>query len=218
MVTSVSAPEFDEAEGMSDWRFMLNRIAATFTARTFSGGAELVGSIAAAADAADHHPDVTLRYPGVVHVVLSTHASGGVTDLDLSLAATISGLADDAGCSSSPTAMSIIEWAIDAIDINAVRPFWIAVLGYKDDGNGNLVDPNRLGPPVWFQQMDQPRPQRNRIHIDVNVPHDQAEQRVAEAIAAGGVLVTDQHARSFWVLTDAEGNEACVCTWRDRDC
>ncbi len=217
MVTRVSAPEFDEAEGLSDWRFMLNRIVATFTAPTFSGGAALVGSIAAAADAADHHPDVTLRYPGVVHVVVSTHAAGGVTDLDLSLAVTISGLAVDAGCSSNPIAISIVEWAIDVIDINAVRPFWIAVLGYKDDGSGNLVDPNRLGPPVWFQQMDQPRPQRNRIHIDVNVPHDRAEQRVADAIAAGGVLVTDQHARSFWVLADAEGNEACVCTWLDRD-
>jgi 4a-hydroxytetrahydrobiopterin dehydratase len=30
-------------------------------------------------------------------------------------------------------------------------------------------------------------------------------------------LLTDQYARSFWVLADAEGNEACICTWLDRD-
>jgi 4a-hydroxytetrahydrobiopterin dehydratase len=60
-------------------------------------------------------------------------------------------------------------------------------------------------------------PQRNRIHVDVWVPHDQAEARVAAAIAAGGHLVTDEHAPSWWVLADAEGNEACVATWTSRD-
>jgi hypothetical protein len=30
-------------------------------------------------------------------------------------------------------------------------------------------------------------------------------------------LVDDSFARSFWVLADAEGNEACVCTWAGRD-
>jgi len=65
--------------------------------------------------------------------------------------------------------------------------------------------------------MDAPRPQRNRIHFDVTVPHDVAEQRIADTIAAGGRLINDSEARAFWVLADAEGNEACVCTWQDRD-
>ncbi len=43
-----------------------------------------------------------------------------------------------------------------------------------------------------------------------------AEQRVAAALAAGGTLVNDNFARSWWVLADADGNEACVCTWQDR--
>ena len=37
------------------------------------------------------------------------------------------------------------------------------------------------------------------------------------ALGAGGRLVDDSFARSFWVLADAEGNEVCVCTWTDRD-
>jgi 4a-hydroxytetrahydrobiopterin dehydratase len=49
------------------------------------------------------------------------------------------------------------------------------------------------------------------------VPHDQGEARVAAAIAAGGHLVSDDHAPSWWVLADAEGNEACVATTQGRD-
>ncbi|HVE18877.1 MAG TPA: VOC family protein, partial [Ilumatobacteraceae bacterium] len=79
-----------------------------------------------------------------------------------------------------------------------------------------LVDPRRIGPAFWFQQMDAPRPQRNRIHLDVTVPHDVAEQRISDAIAAGGHMVSDARARAFWILADPEGNEACICTWQDR--
>ena len=39
-----------------------------------------------------------------------------------------------------------------------------------------------------------------------------AEERVAAALAAGGTLVDDEAAPSFWVLADADGNRACVCT------
>ncbi|MGW7522583.1 VOC family protein [Streptomyces sp. NPDC054783] len=49
---------------------------------------------------------------------------------------------------------------------------------------------------------------RNRVHIDVWVPYDQAGTRSAVAIAAGGRLVTDAHAPSYSVLADREGNEA----------
>jgi 4a-hydroxytetrahydrobiopterin dehydratase len=98
--------------------------------------------------------------------------------------------------------------------------FWRAVLGYQERGDSpeeDLIDPRGRGPSFWFQQMDAPRPQRNRIHIDVWVPPDQGEARVAAAIAAGGRLVTDEHAPSWWVLADPEGNEACVATTRSRN-
>jgi 4a-hydroxytetrahydrobiopterin dehydratase len=115
-----------------------------------------------------------------------------------------------------------LEIAIDALDAAAIRPFWQAVLGYIDEpgrsGPGaGLVDPLGQGPAVWFQQMDAPRPQRNRIHFDITVAGAEAEPRVRAALAAGGTLVSDEAAPSFWVLADAEGNEACVCTWLQRD-
>jgi 4a-hydroxytetrahydrobiopterin dehydratase len=115
-----------------------------------------------------------------------------------------------------------LEVGIDAMDIPAIRPFWKAVLGYvdepgRDDPTDPIVDPVRKGPAIWFQQMDEPREQRNRIHFDITVPHDEAEARIAAALAAGGRLLSDRRARAFWILADAEGNEICVCTWQDRD-
>lgn len=80
-----------------------------------------------------------------------------------------------------------------------------------------IVDRMRVGPAFWCLQMDEPRPQRNRIHIDVTVSHDVAEARIAAALAAGGTLVSDRAARAFWILADPEGNEACICMWQDRD-
>jgi 4a-hydroxytetrahydrobiopterin dehydratase len=116
----------------------------------------------------------------------------------------------------------MLEMAIDAMDIPAIRPFWKAVLAFVDGPgsqgpHGAIVDPAGQLPAIWFQQMGTPRPQRNRVHFDITVAHDEAEPRVCAALAAGGRLVDDTFARSFWVLADAEGNEVCVSTWTDRD-
>jgi 4a-hydroxytetrahydrobiopterin dehydratase len=58
---------------------------------------------------------------------------------------------------------------------------------------------------------------RNRIHLDVDVPPERARLRIDSALAAGGALLSDDAAPSFWVLADPEGNEVCVCTWQGRD-
>lgn len=204
------------------WRVLLGRLHATFSTGSFETGLGLVQRIAALAEQANHHPDVDLRYP-TVHVVLFSHDANGLTERDVAMAEQISAAAEEMDLTAAPAAPQVLEIAVDAIDIPAVRRFWKAVLGYDDeppaagDPQPALSDPAGIGPAFWFQQMDVPRPQRNRIHLDVTVPHDVAEQRVAAAIAAGGRLVSDARAPSFWVLADAEGNEACVCTWQARD-
>jgi 4a-hydroxytetrahydrobiopterin dehydratase len=211
----VTADELAEIGGIDDWRYAMSAIYANFLFPSFALAAEFVRSVSDAAEAAEHHPDIDLRYPGRVRVALTTHAVGGVTTHDVALARQVSALAREAGAAAEPTTTKIVEFAIDTTDADRIRPFWQAVLGYKNVG-GALVDPLRIGPPMWFQEMTEPRTERSRFHIDVTVPHDVAEQRVAEAIAAGGTLVTDKYARSWWVLADADGNEACVCTWQDR--
>ncbi len=213
--TDVSPEEFGELDDLDDWRVLLDSIHATFTAPGYLEAAELVKTIAAIAEEHVHHPDVELRYPGRVHVVLTTHATGGLTTLDVDVARAISAAAASVAATSDPSGTRAMELGIDSMDADRIRPFWAAVLGYHDHG-GYLVDPSGTGPSVWFQQMTEPRTERNRIHVDVIVPHDVAEQRVADALAAGGTLLTDEYARSWWVLADADGNEACISTWQDR--
>ncbi|MFP5487043.1 MAG: VOC family protein [Acidimicrobiia bacterium] len=214
--TVVTPAELASLDGLDDWRYHLGLIHAEFALGSFPAGSALVEAISAAAEAAVHHPDVSLRYPGVVRVDLTTHAVGSITTLDVDLARTISRLAAEAGAESRPLVTQSIELAIDTMDADRIRPFWKAVLGYTEVDGGTLVDPARRGPVVWFQQMDEPRTQRNRFHLDISVPHDVADERIADAVAAGGRVVSDARARAFWVLADADGNEACVCTWQDR--
>jgi 4a-hydroxytetrahydrobiopterin dehydratase len=216
-----AAAAFATEHDLPDWRILLDRIDATFVAGSFGDAAAFVGQVATAADAADHHPDIDLRYPAVVHIALTTHAAGGLGPRDAALARQISQLAAASRLQVEPTSATLLEIAIDARDIDAVRPFWAAVLDYRDLPPSHctadmrrLVDPRRIGPALWFQQMDEERAQRNRIHLDVDVAVDVVERRVAAALAAGGRLVTDGFAPAWWVLADPEGNEVCVCTWR----
>ena len=44
------------------------------------------------------------------------------------------------------------------------------------------------------------------------VPADVAEQRIAAAVSAGGIVVDASHAPSYTVIADPDGSKACVCT------
>lgn len=209
-------PQEIAADGtLADWRVLVRTIQGEFVAGSFSEGAALLAAVAAAADTADHHPDLGLRYPGRVRVVLTTHAVNGLSDADVALARTISALAAEHGATAEPTTPERLEICIDTMDADRIRPFWAAVLGYRET-DGELLDPAGVGPTLWFQQMDEPRTDRDRFHLDLVVAHDRADARVAAALAAGGTLVSDEFARAWWILSDADGNEVCVCTWEDR--
>ena len=87
------------------------------------------------------------------------------------------------------------------------------MLGYDEAGDEDLLDPHRRLPSFWFQQMDAPRTERNRIHIDVYLPHDQVEGRIAAALAVGGRIVSDANAPGWWTLANSEGNEVDLAIW-----
>jgi len=140
-------------------------------------------------------------------------AIGGLPTGDADLARGISDAARELGAVPDPPAVQHIQVAIDALVTADVLPFWRAVLGYLEVGDADVLDPLRRGPTFWFQEMDAPRPQRNRIHVDVYVPEDQVEARVAAAVAAGGRIVNAENAPGWFTLADAEGNEADVAGW-----
>jgi len=218
MTERISPRQFHEASGVEDWRVLFGGACAHFRTGSFGVGVALVNVIGRLADAVNHQPDVDLRSEGVT-VRLKTYDIDGLSERDVALAQQISAAARELDVLADPNAVQTVQIAIDALAGSEVMPFWRAVLGYRNraDSPEDLIDPHGRGPSFWFQQMDAPRPQRNRIHVDISVPHDQAEARIAAAIAAGGHLVTDQYAPEWWVLADAEGNEACVATWMGRE-
>ncbi len=201
-----------------DWRQLLGAIHARFLTGDFLTGLRFITRVTAVAEEANHHPDLDLRYPHV-DVALSSHDVGALTARDVRLARQISEIAAEEGLGSAPGAVQGVELALDTRAAESVRPFWAAVLGL-DPAKGEpdeVVDGSGRLPSLWFQPTDSEAPDRQRFHYDVHVPHDQAEARIAAAVEAGGEVVSDAAAPSFWVLADAEGNKACVCTWQQRD-
>ena len=207
-----------EAAGLDDWRQLFEALRTRFLTGDFATGLELVARIGSLAEEANHHPDVDLRYPHV-NVTLFSHDVFGVTRRDVDLARAISAAAADLGVAADPTATSVVEIALDTWDHEEVKPFWLAVLGLVDSPESPkaVYDPSGHEPAVWFQRTERHEVPRQRFHLDVRVPPEVAPVRIAAALAAGGVLVSDEHAPRFTVLADAQGNKACVTTGLGRD-
>ena len=203
--------------GLDDWRKLAQALHARFHTGDFATGLQFVAAVTEAAEEANHPPDVTLTYP-FVDLKLISHDVSQVTQRDIDLARRISEIARDKGLSAQPSAVSELELALDTADVAAVGPFWAALLtGSPDSLDGDdVVDPSGRVPLLWFQHTDAHETPRQRFHIDLWVPHDLAEDRIAAAVAAGGRVVDDEQAPSFVVLADPEGNRACVCTCLNR--
>ena len=220
--TKLSRADASEAVTGLGWRYVLGEFRTELVTGSLPLAADVAGRAAALPDV-EGHLRMDLRADRLL-LSLQTASMAWVTTRDAELARQLTALAEEFRLTTQPgdhsgRTVQVLEIGIDALDIPKIRPFWKAVLGYVDeseDWNG-LIDPLGQGPAVWFQQMDAPRPQRNRIHFDVSVPHDEAPRRIEATVAAGGTVLSDAEAPAFWVLADAEGNEACITTWQGRD-
>ncbi|MFJ7156332.1 VOC family protein [Streptomyces sp. NPDC101118] len=225
----LSRREASEAVHDQGWRFLLGALRTSVPVGSLARAVGVAAqAVAVCGGDADRHLRVDAR-PARVVLTLQSSDRAAVTTRDVELARRITAAVNEGGLvtepetgTGAPRSVQLLEIAIDALDIAGIRPFWKAVLGYADEAGAEgpedpLVDPVGQGPAVWFQQMDRARPQRNRIHFDVCVPHDEAPLRIEAGLAAGGRLVSAARAPAFWVLADAEGNEACVTTWQGRD-
>ncbi|BCJ43565.1 hypothetical protein GCM10010168_41250 [Actinoplanes ianthinogenes] len=226
MVRVVSRAEASAAVLDVGWRFLLGRLQSAVPVPSLATAVEVAAAATqAAGEHADGHLRVDLRSDRVI-LTLETLGLASLTSRDVELAHRISAALAEIGHRTASRAehraVQMLEIAIDARDIAAIRPFWKAVLGYTHEPSADgptdpIVDPAGQGPAVWFQRMTEPRPQRNRVHFDLCVPHDEAPDRIAAAVAAGGRLVSERRAPAFWILADVEGNEICVTTWQGRD-
>jgi len=76
-----------EEQGI-EWRREGDQLVTSVTLRDFAAALAFVNAVGAAAEAANHHPDIDIRWD-TVKLVLTTHSAGGLTVLDLALAAAI---------------------------------------------------------------------------------------------------------------------------------
>jgi len=205
-------------EGLAGWAYLLSGLQTRIHTKNFATGLSVVDAIGAAAEEMNHHPDLNLRYTQV-DVRLTSHDERGVTDRDIRLARAVSSIAAAAGVRLDSSGVSRLELALDTPASESIVPFWAAVLATEHlsgpDFGDELRDPADGLPTVWFQESGSEEP-RQRWHLDLWVDPAQVQPRIDAALAAGGTLVSDEEAPSFWVLADPQGNRACLCTWQDR--
>jgi 4a-hydroxytetrahydrobiopterin dehydratase len=221
MTDRLSSKQFHESEGVEDWRVLGDGACAYFPTGSFAAGARLVQVISELPGVDDHHPDVDVRRDGVtVRLITITDDYYGMSPRDVELARQVSAVARGLGLAADPSAVQSLLVIPGATATAEVMPFWRAVLGYeprRDSPDEDLVDPRSRAPSFWFEQMDQPRPDGGgAIHVAIWVPYEQAEARIAAALAAGGRMVREEFAPSWWTLADAAGNEADIATAMDR--
>jgi hypothetical protein len=129
-----------------------------------------------------------------------------------------------------------IQITFDAHHPRAQGAFWCEVLGYVEqppppgfstwddaldafgidrsdpDRAFAIVDPDGVGPRVFFLKVPEGKAAKNRVHLDVHVEPDQLHDRAADLVALGATHVAEfDEPEGHWItLLDPEGNEFCL--------
>ena len=205
--------DFLAAEGVEDWVVLHGGATAVFRVGSLREAACLAEAVAAT--------------PGVEGSgIILTLADGRLTirlsrDLwqlesrHIELARAVSAVMRERGAVADRRSVQEVQLAIaakrDTIDVG----FWRAVLGYLPMADDNAIDPLGHGSTVWMQELDDAKPLRHAMHIDVSVACEQVKTRLDAALNAGGRIVDESHAPSHWTLADRAGNRVCICAWPD---
>lgn len=140
-----------------------------------------------------------------------------------------------------------VQIVFDCADPDALGRFWAEALHYRpqDPPSGfasweaflkaqgvpeqdwntayAIVDPEKVGPRIYFQKMDTPKPKKNRLHLDLNisgggrVPLEERVKRIGAEVdriirlgATKQRVWEEADGGYFVVMLDPEGNEFCV--------
>jgi 4a-hydroxytetrahydrobiopterin dehydratase len=216
-VEKISNQEILEA-GLPDWRKLAQALHTRYLIADYEVAAKFVGALARVAEAEGHHPDLKLTY-GALDVSLCTHEDGlWVTQKDLDMARKISEIARDLELVPEPTEVMQLELALDTAHEDGLSPVWSVLLSGSPDNKvyDTVFDPTGRAPSLWFQATDDHETPRQRWHLDIWLAPEVADQRIADAVAAGASVVDRSSAPSFTVLADPDGNRVCVCTAAER--
>jgi 4a-hydroxytetrahydrobiopterin dehydratase len=203
--------DFLAADGVDDWVVLHGGATAVFRVPSLTEAARLAETIAQAPGIEGAGVLLTLADTRV-----SVRLSRDIWNLEQShiqLAQAVSAIARKLGAVADRAAVQEVQVAIaakrDQIDVG----FWRAVLGYIPMADDNAVDPLGHGSTVWMQELNQAKPLRHAMHIDVSVAREQVKARIDAAVAAGGRIVDESHAPAHWTLADRAGNRVCICAW-----
>jgi hypothetical protein len=161
----------------TDWRVVDGGATAWFDAPSLIEGAALAGRI------------VELS----AEIVVDLRATGMRVRLDSDEhAEAVSAAARDLGLAANPGVLQHLSVVFESANPSVVRRFWQRVLDYAPGEDGGLADPLRRDPAIRIRQSSEPRPLRNRIHLDVVRPAAAVEQAsLGEASGPFGVCHTD---------------------------
>jgi hypothetical protein len=203
---TLTAQEFQLAGGTEDWRVLGTGASTWYAARSHRAGAELVRALAGVDTGVPL--DLDVRSTGVRVRLPLTPEDGGFREAHVAVARAVAEAAARLGLTAQPHVVQDVQLAFDVLDQAAVSPFWETVLGYEPVGDEDLMDPGRRHPPIWFQDMDAPRPLRNRLHLDAVTTQPTAAATL-EALRGGLAGSIAEHGY-YATVADLEGNEADV--------
>lgn len=205
--------EFLRADGLDDWVVLHGGATAVFR----------VGSVREAAGLAEAIAGVPgLDGSGALLTItdarLSVRLSRDLWGLEarhVELARSVSAVAREHGAIADRASVQEVQLAIaakpDALDVG----FWRAVLGYAPMADDNAVDPLGHGSTVWMQDLDEAKPLRHAMHLDVSVAREHVRARLEAALAAGGRVVDESEDPGHWTLADRAGNRVDITAWPD---
>ena len=216
-VDLVPGDRLGDSPATADWRSVFSAVVC-YRTQSSHQQRELVRAAAAICDEAGFPMLIDIR-PGLAICDSGKDLwDAGAHGLELDftvLAEDLQSAARDIGAVAEPDRARFAQVFVDAADVDAVRAFWIAALGYEKDPRADvtdIVDPRRLNPEMVFQPLEasdvERRRQRNRIHLELKVPADVVEERREIALRAGGRLTDDVDAEAC--ITDPEGNELVI--------
>jgi hypothetical protein len=129
-----------------------------------------------------------------------------------------------------------IQITVDASSPRRLAEFWCEVLGYVEqppppgfatwddaldafgidrtdpDRAFAIVDPDGIGPRMFFLKVPEAKTAKNRMHLDVHTPPDRLQARADELVALGATRLAEfDEPEGHWItMLDPEGNEFCL--------